>query len=1217
MKIRINIKPYPAILLVVFMLLLSFPQAVLSQEERIAVVSEYEGDVMVQHETLWKTVKQIGNRIRNSAIYEEDSVRTMPASTADLVFNDNTSLKIDEDTSLTIRTREMSGDEETESGFIRKVSGKQGGVVRNINIKAGKFLANITPSKSVLTEFETPSGVASVRGTMFTLAYVGGVTSIDLTEGLVNFASAGDDVSFSIEPGDFIDVSAPELGHTSIGVRSGELDVETDTGTLTVESGESTGVNVDADTGEVTVTAEEGTVTLETVTGTATIGEGASATTSVDCTDTCQISLGAEDGTVEFETSSGKVIIEDGEAAGTKVDEETGQVSVTSEGGMIGFETSMGNVMMKEGDVVGALLDAETGEVIMTAEVGKMEFETAMGRVMMDEGDAMGAHIDADTGEMFMSAEQGDIMFETSAGTASLEHGEIVGTAFDQDTGQVTMTAMEGEVSFDTPMGMAVMQEGAVVEVTFNDSTGEVSMSSGGGTYTLETDNGIITMEDGGSMDFTVNPDTGEITVTGVTGDVVMTNEDGTTMTIESGTNLGIMHDDGHDGPMDGDGYDGQMDGDGHDGDGSKDGTFEGNVIETDGGLVYEGTMTDEFGVWTGTYDEATDTFTGTFSTNDGMTFTFNSDGTVTDQFGNTLTQQQLQQLQSQTGDTTNTNDPNNPNPPPGPVPPGRLDFNVSSIFGLPVNSVDLNTPSGVDINYQVSGADSSAATFDSSGPNLNFVQNESIYGSSQDGVLTLVFNTPTPLVNFGSALLYGSNLTSGFTVKMYDEVGSLLSTANNNTVVNTTGDGTWSEAYFNHAGSLVKKVEVLYDYNGGIAPNFRFDNLYYIQDDKLFDDFQGANIGSWWNQQLNASTRTSFGPINAKSGNAGDRFAVVHTGGSGVNHGKLGIDLHFAESANRNISFDYNFITTEFGDPSPLNDYFVAELHLPDTSTITLVNLTYTDVINGSGFTSVTGLPTGAGNLDASSGGQTGWLRYDSTHFIPSGLTKLEFHVYDAGDNDQDSAVLIDNVLDPIVEASSTDYLLTFARMLSGDVGLHEADLEADAVASAEHQAFIDKVNEVITDMENSSDSEFMAGQNEFLDRLWVARDSLASHEESAGFLQQTGVAHNLLEASIMADEGIGTNNISAIQNSLNQAKTFLVAHVNDFGETDALANIRTNIDAVLANIDNANNNEFTTATMVAIRQGIKQAFSDTIDHMNGDGHECGSTIHIECAQS
>ena len=92
---------------------------------------------------------------------------------------------------------------------------------------------------------------------------------------------------------------------------------------------------------------------------------------------------------------------------------------------------------------------------------------------------------------------------------------------------------------------------------------------------------------------------------------------------------------------------------------------------------------------------------------------------------------------------------------------------------------------------------------------------------------------------------------------------------------------------------------------------------------------------------------------------------------------------------------------------------------------------------------------------------------------------------------------------------------------------------------------------------------------------------------------------------------------NVVAIKDSLNQAKAFLVAHINDFGETDSLANIRTNIDSVLANIDNSNNNSFTTATIAAIRDGIKQAFSDTIDHMNGDGHDCLTGNHLECEQT
>ncbi|MCP4001360.1 MAG: hypothetical protein GY727_10665, partial [Gammaproteobacteria bacterium] len=1004
------------------------------------------------------------------------------------------------------------------------------------------------------------------------------------------------------------------------------LDVATETGTLIVESGESTHVDVDADTGEVHVTADEGTVDFETRTGTAVIEEGEVVGTNVD-KGTGEVRVSSEVGMIGFETSMGNVMMREGNVIGALLDATTGEIIMTAEVGMMEFETAMGKAMMEEGEVVGALLDAETGNVIMTAQVGMVEFETAMGRVMMDEGDAMGAHIDAESGQMFMTAEQGDIMFETSAGTANLEHGEIVGTAFDQDTGQVTMTAMVGEVSFDTPMGLAVMQEGAVVEVVFNDNTGEMSMSSGGGSYTLETDNGIITMEDGGSMEFTVDHNTGEITVTGVTGDVVMTNEDGTTMTIEPGTSLGTMHDDGHDGPMGpNDGNDGPMGPNGHDGEGPEDGTFEGNITEADGGMVYEGTMTDAFGMWSGIYNEGTDQFIGILQLNDGNSFTFNADGSVMDQYGNMLTQQQIQQLMSQNGGNNDPNDPNDPNNPNnnGPSPPSSLDFNQSLIFDDQVNIVDMSSQKGVDIDY--SGADNTDATYKGTGPtNLTYVDGASIDGKSGGGgQLTLTFNTATPLVSFGSALSANTNLAAGFTVRLFDESNNLISTANrqldgsNNLIgtsstvkdVDTVAIGSWSEGLFNHVGSLVKKVTIDYNYAGGADPRFLFDNLFYTKDARFFDDFQTSNtnngIGSWWNHHnLSASTSTSFGSnVIAKSGNTGDRFAAIHTGG-GVHTGRLGIDFNFAEGADRHFSFDYNVITTELNTGT---DTFTAKLILPDLSFVPL-NLDFSNMIAVSGLI--------AEGLDIDSGSQTGWRTFADTLYIPAGITQLVFEVIDAGgDNDNDSALLLDNVLDPIVETSSTDYMLTFARMLRGDVDIHDADLEADTVISEEHQAFIARVNEAINDIENSSGSEFVAGQDAFFDRLLVARDTLENHEDTHEFLQKAGVAHRLLEASIMATEDVGAN-ITAIKDSINQARTFLVAHVNDFGETDAIANIKTNIDSVLANIENVNNNEFSTDTIAAIRDGIQKAFSDTIDHMSADGHECLSGNHLECNQS
>ncbi len=313
MKNRIEL--YPASLLVLFTLLLSFPQTLFSQEEKLAVVSKYEGDVKVEHKSILKTVKKIGNRIRNSAVYEEDSVITMHRSTADLVFNDNTHLEIEEDTSISISTRETSEEENAEGGFIKQVSGGQSGIVRNINVKAGKFLANITPSKSVLTNFETPTGVASVRGTMFVFAYIAGVTSVNLFEGLIEFASAGNEVKFDISPGTKLNISMPAEGKVSVGVESGEVSVETNIGIANIEAGASIRVEIDTKTGGVALVAERGKVTLEFEDGTVTIEEGGSLKATIDA-ETGEVIVADIEGVVAITTEGGTAKVEVGMSLG-------------------------------------------------------------------------------------------------------------------------------------------------------------------------------------------------------------------------------------------------------------------------------------------------------------------------------------------------------------------------------------------------------------------------------------------------------------------------------------------------------------------------------------------------------------------------------------------------------------------------------------------------------------------------------------------------------------------------------------------------------------------------------------------------------------------------------------------------------------------------------------------------------------------------------------
>ena len=274
----------PAAILLV--LLLSIHQTILSQEEdeedRLAVVSKYTGKVNVRHNLMVKPVTSIGNRIRNSAVYKRDTVITKTTSTANLLFNDNTTVEISEESSISIDTKTVTDRDRAERKFTKKASIAQQSMVRNINVKMGKLLASITPSKSVLTEFETPTGVASVRGTELNISYIAGITSISLFEGLLGFASAGNEVGFDITPGTSLDVSSTEAGTVTVSAKEGALEIATGIGKAIVEKDEKVSVSVDTDKAETSISSESGSIALVTNAGTISIDKGEAMDVKVD-----------------------------------------------------------------------------------------------------------------------------------------------------------------------------------------------------------------------------------------------------------------------------------------------------------------------------------------------------------------------------------------------------------------------------------------------------------------------------------------------------------------------------------------------------------------------------------------------------------------------------------------------------------------------------------------------------------------------------------------------------------------------------------------------------------------------------------------------------------------------------------------------------------------------------------------------------------------------
>lgn len=216
--------------------------------EKLAVVSQFTGSVSVKHEGQSLTVEQRGNRIKNSSMYDKDSIITKAASTAQLVFTDSSSLDIQEKTNFRVRSKKTSRMNKSE--------------LRSISLNDGGFTFNITPSKTVLTEFETPAGVASVRGTAGDLNVIGatGETTIDLSDGEIGFNSPQGEATFSMTAGDKVRVKAPSPGKVGIVVDAGEIVIHTKAGTIRMSANDGITLEIDPNTGTITIIVTSGTV---------------------------------------------------------------------------------------------------------------------------------------------------------------------------------------------------------------------------------------------------------------------------------------------------------------------------------------------------------------------------------------------------------------------------------------------------------------------------------------------------------------------------------------------------------------------------------------------------------------------------------------------------------------------------------------------------------------------------------------------------------------------------------------------------------------------------------------------------------------------------------------------------------------------------------------------------------------------------------------------
>ena len=268
------------------------------------------------------------------------------------------------------------------------------------------------------------------------------------------------------------------------------------------------------------------------------------------------------------------------------------------------------------------------------------------------------------------------------------------------------------------------------------------------------------------------------------------------------------------------------------------------------------------------------------------------------------------------------------------------------------------------------------------------------------------------------------------------------------------------------------------------------------------------------------------------------------------------------------------------------------------------MVVLEHVEIFDGIGnpglFEVVKDVPIG-NNFDSEAifdAWQTGWVFSSNDVLVPGGLTTLDFHVENVTDNQLQSAVLIDNVMDPPIagdvtvaenEASetSTNAWMTFAKMIRDDI-----DISAGFESNPAHQAYIDNVENAIGDLEESPGSLRLA---DIFGNIWTEKDDLFDSD----YTQHSSVAMLLLTAKEIAESENGfEGSLNAIRNSLSLAKTFMENHINDFGDTVDMG-IKVLIDGILTKIDDVldPSDILTTNT---IKGDIKDAFCNIVNNLN-----------------
>jgi hypothetical protein len=141
----------------------------------------------------------------------------------------------------------------------------------------------------------------------------------------------------------------------------------------------------------------------------------------------------------------------------------------------------------------------------------------------------------------------------------------------------------------------------------------------------------------------------------------------------------------------------------------------------------------------------------------------------------------------------------------------------------LPTQSIDGLSVKGITFGFEDGGAPSTDAFYGGLGPgSITWVQDPSLVGASS-GTLTLVFDHPTTVLQFGIARNCVCTLAPGVAVELFRP--GVTESSSSTLTMTTSALVSFSEAQFSYSGPAVRKAVITFS-SPQTADRFALDNL-------------------------------------------------------------------------------------------------------------------------------------------------------------------------------------------------------------------------------------------------------------------------------------------------------------------------------------------------------------------------------------------------------